>query len=89
MGNQRFTPDPLIVARFLERLHRGRLKKTRLQMATGLKWSDFSRYLNRLVELGLLELNEEDGETCVNITPRGRELYYSLVKVLSELRGLT
>ena len=89
MGDQGFTPSPHVVARFLERLHAGRLKRTRLQMATGLKWSDFSRYLNRLVELGLLQLDEENGETYVRITPRGRELYCSLVKVLSELRGLS
>jgi predicted transcriptional regulator len=56
-------------------------------MATGLKWSDFSRYLARLVGLGLLELDEEDGEVYVKITARGAELYFSLVQVLSELKG--
>ena len=89
MGDRGFKLNPHIVARFLERLHKGKLRKTRLQMATGLKWSDFSRYLGRLVELGLLELGEENGETYVTITPKGRDLYYSLFKVLRELRGLS
>ena len=88
MGNQGFQPNPFIVTRFFERLQRGRLKRTRLQVATGLKWSDFSRYLNRLVELGLLALDEEDDEVYVMLTPKGFELYHSLVQVLSELKGL-
>ena len=46
MGEE-FQPNPYIVARLFERLQRGRLKRTELQMATGLKWSDFSRYLTR------------------------------------------
>jgi predicted transcriptional regulator len=83
MGNQGFRPNPYIVARFLERLQRGRLKRTQLQMATGLKWSDFSRYLNRLVDLGLLAL--DDGDGGVYVTERGRELYRSLIEVLGEL----
>jgi len=88
MEDQGFRPNPYIVARFLERLQRGRLKRTQLQMATGLKWAGFSRYLTRLVELGLVELKEENGEVYITITGKGLELYHSLIGVLSELRGL-
>ena len=88
MGNQGFKPNPYIVARFFERLRKsktGRLHKTRLQVATRLKWPDFTRYLDRLVALGVLELVEEDGETLVKPTKKGWELYYSLLGILTEL----
>ena len=90
MGDQGFRPNPYIVARFFARLHSakgGRLKKTQLQMATGLKWPDFTRYLDRLIELGLLTLEEGSGETSVRATEKGWGIYYYLLRVLAELTG--
>jgi len=91
MADRGFRPNPYIVARFFERLRRakgGRLQKTRLQVATGLKWPDFSKYLERLVELGLLGLEQESGETFVKPTAKGREVYDSLLQLLGELTKL-
>ena len=87
MGEE-FQPNPYIVARLFERLQRGRLKRTQLQMATGLKWFDFSRYLTRLIDLGLLDLEEEGDEVYVIISAKGLDLYHSLIQVLGDLRGL-
>ena len=87
MGSQGFKPNPYIVARFFERLRRGKLKRTQLQMATGMKWADFTRYLARLVDLDLLGLEEEGGEQFIVPTAKGMELYHSLLKVLGELNG--
>ncbi len=87
-----FRPNPYIVARFFERLQRSktnRLNRTRLQVATGLKWPDYTRYLERLVELKLLELEEEGSETLVRPTAKGWELYYSLLQILRELTRTT
>lgn len=88
MGNQGFRPNPYIVARFFARLRTargGRLKKTQLQMATGLKWPDFAKYLDRLVERGLLTMEEESEETFVRATEKGWGIYYSLLQILAEL----
>jgi len=87
----KFKPNPYVVARFFERLQRtktGRLKRTQLQVATGLKSSDFARYLERLLDLGLLELEEEDGKTFIRPTAKGWDLYYSLLQILRELAGI-
>jgi len=90
MADPDFRPNPYIVSRFFERLQRarargGQVNKTRLQMATSLKWPDFARYVERLTELGLLSLEEESGETLVRATEKGWEVYYSLLRVLAEL----
>jgi len=88
MADRRFKPNPFIVARFFERLRgarAGRLGKTRLQVATGLKWSLFARYLDRLLDLGLLTVEEDSGDIYIKGTDRGWELYHSLLRVLDEL----
>ena len=61
MSSNGFQPNPYIVARFFDHLRKARgnrLNKTRLQIATGLKWPDFTRYFDRLVDLGLLEIDD-------------------------------
>jgi predicted transcriptional regulator len=90
MRRSTFKPDPYVVARFYDRLRRskeGRLKRTRLQTATGLNWSVFTRYLDRLLELGLLEVEQEGKETFIRPTPKGREFYQSLLTRLEQLLG--
>jgi len=90
MSGSTFKPDPYIVARFYDRLQRskeGRLKRTRLQVSTGLNWSIFTRYLDRLIELGLLEVEEEGKEIFIRSTPKGREFYRSLLIRLEQLLG--
>jgi len=90
MPGSAFKPDPYVVARFFDRLQRsktGSLKRTRLQVATGLNWSLFTRYLDRLLELGLLELEEEGNEILIRPTPKGRELYRQLLNSLEQLLG--
>ncbi len=88
MADSEFRPNPYVVARFFERLQRakgGQLNKTRLHMGTGLKWPDFTKYLDRLIELGLLSIEEKSGETLIRGTEKGWRIYYSLLQVLAEL----
>ena len=88
MSGAQFRPDPYVVTRLFDRLQRsrtGRLKRTRLQTATGLNWAVFTRYLEKLLELGLLELEEEGKDVYIRATPKGRELYLSLASGLREL----
>jgi len=76
------------VYRFFDSLRRsrtGRLKRTRLQIATGLNWEVFTKYLTRLVAIGLLEIVQQEGEILVKATPKGKKYYYSVLKGLQEL----
>jgi len=56
------------------------LKRTRLQVTTELNWEVLTRYLTRLVAIGLLEIVQEEGELLVRATPKGREYYYSVLE---------
>ena len=88
MVDQGFRMNPYIVARFFERLRKaktGRLQKTRLQVATGLKWPIFARYLDRLLQIGMLGTEEESGESYIRITKKGQKFYCTMLKVLDEL----
>jgi predicted transcriptional regulator len=82
--------DPYVVARFFDRLQRsemGRLKPTRLQVATGLNWSVFTKYLEALLELELLEADNEGKETFIRTTEKGRTFYHTLLEALDQLLG--
>ncbi len=69
-----------MVARILDALHEeGRMKKTRLQLYSRLNYPAFKRYLEWLVERGLVRVaREKDGE-YVELTERGRSSYETLV----------
>jgi len=82
--------DPYVVARFFDRLQRsetGMLKPTRLQVAVGLNWSIFTKYLEMLLELELLETQNEGKETFIQMTQKGRSFYTTLLKALNQLLG--
>ncbi|MGA1873205.1 MAG: winged helix-turn-helix domain-containing protein [Thermoplasmatota archaeon] len=75
-------PDLYVIARFLERIwSAGRpIKKTRLQMAVGLNYGTFKRYLLWMVERDLLSLTaEEDRSEYVALTTKGLESHHQIV----------
>jgi predicted transcriptional regulator len=76
-------PDLYVVARFLERLWKeGReFKKTELQMAVGLNYTIYIKYLKWLEKKELIKLVKLDSKhEKISITPKGIEAYRSLVE---------
>ena len=78
--------DIYIIARFLEPFILGNvgLRRTHLARRTGLNYSDFQRYLNFLLERGILEFSGE-GDALVVITKKGRKLYSDIILPFSEM----
>lgn len=83
-------PDLYVVARFLERLWKeGReFKKTELQMAVGLNYNIYMKYLRWLENKELIKLVKIDKKhDRIAITPKGIEAYRSLVEWIRETIG--
>jgi predicted transcriptional regulator len=69
-------PDLFVVVRVLQVLQRnpGGLRKTPLQLAAGVNYTVFARYLERLAERGLVRVvMDEDQVERIELTPRGEE----------------
>jgi predicted transcriptional regulator len=76
-------PDLFVVVRVLETLRRNPsgLRKTPLQLAAGTNYTVFSRYLERLLERGLVRMGTQtEGTDVVILTPKGSETLQFLVR---------
>lgn len=83
-------PDIYVISRFLEKLwlNNSKFKVTQLQMATGLNYNVFTKYLNWLEERNLVIIEDKDKpHRTVKITKKGIDIYKSLVILLSKLMG--
>jgi predicted transcriptional regulator len=81
-------PDLYVVARHLERLWRedGPMLKTRLQVAAGVNYDLFTRYLEWMQSKGLvITENSDDGHERVILTVKGEEAYKKLVQWINEV----
>ncbi len=77
MSSERFRPDLYVLARIIETLaSNGPMKRTRLAMACGLSYDKFEKYLEWLVNKGLVSIND-DG--LVRLTKDGERTYEELV----------
>jgi len=86
----RFRPDLYVVARMIEKLLQskdGRLKRTQLQMKSGLNWNVFTRYLDLLVEKKVLAVGEDQEGVYVTATVEGRKAYRDLVESIRVIMG--
>ncbi|MGA1822829.1 MAG: winged helix-turn-helix domain-containing protein [Thermoplasmatota archaeon] len=75
-------PDIYVVARFLERLWvAGKpMKKTRLQMAVGLNYGTFKKYLQWMIDRQLVVIVMEDRNVeHVTLTRKGLDSYHQMV----------
>lgn len=89
-STNRFRPDLYIVARMIEKLlqsKEGRLKRTQLQMKTGLNWSVFAKYLDLLVEKKVLAVGQDEEGVYVTATLEGRKAYRDLVESIRAIMG--
>ncbi len=83
-------PDLYVVARFLEKLiaSGGQRRKTELQMAVGLNFNVYTKYLEWLESKDLIHTVERDERSkYVALTPKGIETYKTLVKWIKEVVG--
>jgi len=83
-------PDLYVVARFLEKLIAtgGQRRKTELQMAVGLNFNVYSKYLDWLESKNLIHTVEEDERSkWVSLTPKGMDTYKTLVKWIRDVVG--
>lgn len=83
-------PDIYVLSRFLERLwlKNQPMKKTKLQMAVGLNYTQFIKYLDWMLERGLVEkIGGDDHHEYIKITPKGYQAYQKLVAILKEVFG--
>jgi predicted transcriptional regulator len=83
-------PDLYVVARFLEKLIAGggQRRKTELQMAVGLNFNVYTKYLEWLEIKGIIHVTEEDERSkYVSLTPKGMETYKTLVKWIRDVVG--
>jgi len=83
-------PDLYVVARFLEKLvmSGGSRRKTELQMAVGLNFNVYSKYLEWLENKGLIKTVEKDERSkYVSLTSKGLDTYKTLVKWIKEVVG--
>jgi predicted transcriptional regulator len=89
-GKKDFRPDLYVVARFLERLSLSgkEYKRTQLQMAVGLNYNVYVKYLNWLIEKGLITIEKgSDGHDYVRITEKGLDSHARLVEWMKEIMG--
>lgn len=81
-------PDIYVIARFLEKLWAAGkpMKKTRLQMAVGLNYGTFRRYLNWLLERDLVAITlEQGGVEHVTLTKKGLGSHDQIVNWINSM----
>ena len=74
-------PDLYVVARFLDTLYQSDqpMKKTNIQMRTGLNYTRFAEYLDWMQLHGFVQ-KSQDGETeLFGLSPKGLDSYHLLV----------
>ena len=84
-------PDLYVLARFLDILYEnGRpMKKTNLQMRTGLNYARFSDYFEWLISHGFLQRKEEEEGEEYSLSPQGLDAYHRLVSWIREtMKGM-
>ncbi len=83
-------PDLYVVSRFLEKLiaSGGSRRKTELQMAVGLNFNVYTKYLDWLENKGLINVREDaERSKHISLTPKGIETYKTLVKWIKDVIG--
>ncbi len=81
-------PDIYVLSRFLEALWTkgmGQMRRQDLQMAVGVNYNIFNKYLAFLFAKGLAVEDDEGGERMVKITARGVDALKMLVDLMSQV----
>ena len=84
-------PDLYVLARFLDILYENGqpMKKTNLQMRTGLNYPRFIEYFEWLNAHGFIYKGEEDGTDVYSLSPQGVDAHHRLVTWIREtMKGM-
>jgi len=83
-------PDLYVVVRLLEKVRASErpMNRTQLQIASGMNYSQFERYLELAERRGLLALVDGgSGAVLVRLTPKGYDSLMFLVRGLRDVLG--
>lgn len=80
-------PNLYVLARLLEALARapGTLRKTQLQLTAGLNYTVFSKYLEFLVDRGMIEVLADPSGELLRLTPKGLDIYRFLADGIARI----
>ncbi len=84
-------PDLYVLARFLDVLYENGqpMKKTNLQMRTGLNYVRFSEYFEWMISHGFVQRRDDDGMEAYALSPQGLDAYHRLVAWIREtMKGM-
>ncbi|MGC9117369.1 MAG: winged helix-turn-helix domain-containing protein [Thermoproteus sp.] len=79
-GEEDFLPDFYVLARILALVRNGVRKRRSLALMSGLNYRSFQRYLDYLVERGLVRDGAE-----ITLTPKGAEILDRLEDLIKEI----
>jgi len=78
MSTENFKPNLYVLARIIKALiDNGPMKRTNLAQASGLSYDKLQKYLNWMIEKGLVAI---DGDGYVSLTREGAKAYDELVQ---------
>lgn len=84
-------PDLYVLARFLDILYENGqpMKKTNLQMRTGLNYTRFSEYFDWMMSHGFMQKSDGDEGGLYSLSPQGIDSYHRLVAWIREtMKGM-
>jgi len=84
-------PDLYVLARFLDILYENGqpMKKTNLQMRTGLNYARFTEYFEWMISHGFVQRRDGDEGEFYSLSPQGIDAYHRLVAWIREtMKGM-
>ena len=85
MSTENFKPNLYVLARIIKALiDNGPMKRTALAQASGLSYDKLQKYLNWMIEKGLVAI---DGDGYVSLTREGAKTYDELVQWIIQYVG--
>jgi predicted transcriptional regulator len=85
MNTENFKPNLYVLARIIKALiDNGPMKRTNLAQASGLSYDKLQKYLNWMIEKGLVAI---DGDGYVSLTRKGAKTYDELVQWIIKYVG--
>ena len=88
MASELSKPDLYVLSRILEHLWKSKepMLKTRLQVAANVNYDVFVRYIEWMVQKGLIVFEKgPDGHERIKLTSKGEEAYKRMVQWINEV----
>lgn len=79
---KQFKPDNEVLSRIAEAFQKhGSVNKTRLHLASRIRWSSFDRYLQWMLDNDLVRVELESSGNRYLLTPAGIEMFEAVLKL--------